>query len=384
MWCALKLYFVIYMIMIPHLQQLLATQDSLISQLLKFNLYGLKETLTQAKTAYPADPGYDLCSQVIGEIDGLLQSNSVGELEDVEFTIHNSTSGQLLTELRQIFNSDLEVRFYLGDQPLHSDNDCDLWNEIHRKLLRLPEDLATIWKNRTLEIAKKLGAMEDYVHLHYLPFVRDEIIYPGLSGTIVSPGLSLSKKALLKLDLAQLHNSDNWHFLTGFLSLYTSFIDIDPDLHHALKSVFSFDVISFQSHPEQKQLYLESFSDRLQRNQKLNDDSSSIINLRSWLDLDEAIHSLVFVPPAERYSWWGKLQQESRRILKKMADQATKAGNNIKIKQLSGLYADICQYAKDDLQLENGGTPGEVLSCLRLYAKINEEEYPGRVIYRAC
>ena len=67
-----------------------------------------------------------------------------------------------------------------------------------------------------------------------------------------------------------------------------------------------------------------------------------------------------------------------------MADQATKAGNNIKIKQLSGLYADICQYTKDDLQQEDGGTPGEVLSCLRLYAKINEEEYPGRVIYRAC
>jgi hypothetical protein len=129
---------------LQHLQQLLTTQDSLISQLLRFNLYGLKETLAQAKTAYPADPGYDLCSQVIGEIDGLLQLNSVGELEDVEFTIHNSTSGQLLTELGEIFNSDLEVRFYLGDQPLHSDNDCDLWNEIHRKLLRLPEDLATI------------------------------------------------------------------------------------------------------------------------------------------------------------------------------------------------------------------------------------------------
>lgn len=372
------------MIMIQHLQQLLATQDSVISQLLRFNLYGLKETLGQAKIAYPADPGSDLCSQVIGEIDGLLALKSVRKVEDVEFTIHESTSGQLLTELGEIFNSDLEVRFYLGDKPLHSNNDCDLWGEIHRKLLRLPEDLAIIWKNRTLEVAKKLGAMEDYVNLHYLPFGRDEIIYPGLNGTIISPGLSLSKKALLKSDLAQLHNSDNWHFLTGFLSLYTNFIDLDPDLHHALKSVFSFDVISFQSHPEQKQLYLEAFSDRLQRNQKLNDDSSSITNLRSWLDLDEAIHSLVFVPPAERYSWWGKLQQESRRILKKMADEATKAGNNIKIKQLSGLYADICQYAKDDLQLEDGGTPGEVLSCLRLYARINEEDYPGRVIYRAC
>jgi len=38
-----------------------------------------------------------------------------------------------------------------------------------------------------------------------------------------------------------------------------------------------------------------------------------VATLRAWIDLDEAIHSLVFVPPAERYSWCGKLQQESRR-----------------------------------------------------------------------
>lgn len=34
--------------------------------------------------------------------------------------------------------------------------------------------------------------------------------------------------------------------------------------------------------------------------------------------MDEAMHSLIFVPPAERYSWWGKLQQESRRSIAKL------------------------------------------------------------------
>jgi hypothetical protein len=98
--------------------------------------------------------------------------------------------------------------------------------------------------------------------------------------------------------------------------------------------------------------------------------------------MDEAIHSLVFIPPVERYSWWGNLQKESRRLLRKVADKAVKSGNDVRLKQLSGLYADVCELSKDDLQLDCGGTPGEVLTCLRVYARINQQEYPGRVIFR--
>jgi len=86
--------------------------------------------------------------------------------------------------------------------------------------------------------------------------------------------------------------------------------------------------------------------------------------------------------PVERYSWWGNLQKESRRLLRKVADKAVKAGNDVRLKQLSGLYADVCELSKDDLQLDCGGTPGEVLTCLRVYARINQQEYPGRVIFR--
>ncbi len=74
--------------------------------------------------------------------------------------------------------------------------------------------------------------------------------------------------------------------------------------------------------------------------------------LRAWIDLDEAVHSLVFVPPSERYSWWGKLQQESCRGLKRVVEQAMGAGYNVRIKQLSGLYADICASSKDDQILD--------------------------------
>jgi hypothetical protein len=42
--------------------------------------------------------------------------------------------------------------------------------------------------------------------------------------------------------------------------LYPQLIELEPDLHHALKSVFSFDVISLSGKPEQRTLYLEALS----------------------------------------------------------------------------------------------------------------------------
>ncbi|MEB3151204.1 MAG: hypothetical protein VKL60_19565 [Sphaerospermopsis sp.] len=371
-----------------HLQQLLATENSQISQLLKLSLYGLQATLNQARIEYPNDPGKDLCENVILEIHNLLEPEVITESPE-NVVIDEAKPDQLLNvlnvlnELREVFNTDLELNFYLGNAPLQSQNDGDLWNEIHRKLLRVPEDLATNWKKRALEMAQKVGATEDYINIEQFPFVRDEIIYPGLNGTVQAKGLCLSKKAFFKSEIAPLYNSEDLQLLAGFLLLYTKFIEIDPDLHHALKSVFSFDVVSLKSQPEQRQLYLEALSDRLQRTQKTEENIDPIINLRAWIDMDEAVHSLVFVPPAERYSWWGKLQQESRRILKKVANKAIKAGHDVKIRQLSGLYADICAYSKDDLQLDHGGTPGEVLTCLRLYTRINQEEHPGRVLFRS-
>ncbi|WP_137667983.1 hypothetical protein [Sphaerospermopsis reniformis] len=371
-----------------HLQQLLATENSQISQLLKLSLYGLQATLNQARIEYPNDPGNDLCENVILEIHNLLEPEVITESPE-NVVIDEAKPEQLLNvlnvlnELREVFNTDLELNFYLGNAPLQSQNDGDLWNEIHRKLLRVPEDLATNWKKRALEMAQKVGATEDYINIEHFPFVRDEIIYPGLNGTVQAKGLCLSKKAFFKSEIAPLYNSEDLQLLAGFLLLYTKFIEIDPDLHHALKSVFSFDVVSLKSQPEQRQLYLEVLSDRLQRTQKTEENTDPIINLRAWIDMDEAIHSLVFVPPAERYSWWGKLQQESRRILKKVANKAIKASHDVKIRQLSGLYADICAYSKDDVQLDHGGTPGEVLTCLRLYTRINQEEHPGRVLFRS-
>ncbi len=363
-----------------HLRRLLEIENSELARLLRFSLYGLEASLKKAQAEFSDDPGAKICDEVLQELNSLLQPLIVAPL-DVSKIIQPTTELKL-SRLRDEFDSDKELALYIGNSPLQSQTDSDLWNEIQRKLLRVPEDIATSWRQRALNFAQEAGATEDNSDFYQLPFIRDEVIYPGLSGSVRVKGLQLSQQELLNYEIAQGQESGDIHILAGLVILLIKFIEIEPDLHHALKSVFSFDVISLQSKPEQRSLYIEALSDRFQRTQKAEENAYPLSTLRAWIDIDEAIHSLIFVPPAERYSWWGKLQQESRRILKKVADKANNAGYDVRIRQLSGLYADICAFSKDDLQLDCGGTPGEVLTCLRVYARINQEECPGRVIFR--
>jgi hypothetical protein len=369
-----------------NLHKLLTIENSELAKILRFNLYGLAATLTKANQEYPFDAGCQVCEELLQELHQLLEPvpspdprllKEVGDLKQPELI-----NELKLLKLKDIFNNNPELNSYLGNSHIQGQTDGEIWNEIHRKLLRVPEDVATSWRHKALELAQEVGAVVDNINLNELPFVRDEIIYPGLSGTVQAKGLCLSQTALINSEISQTHLSDNLYLIAGFLLLYIKFIEIDPDLHHALKSVFSFDVVSLSAKLEQRYQYIDALSDRFHRIQKINENTDIVLNLCAWIDMDEAIHSLVFIPPAERYSWWGKLQKESRHLLKKAADKAVKAGNEVRLKQLSGLYADVCEFSKDDLQLDCGGNPGEVLTCLRVYAKINQQQYPGRVIFR--
>jgi len=365
-----------------HLRPLLETENSELARLLRYSLHGLEAALNQALTELPQDSGAEICAELLQEIQNLLQPPQP-EIEHEKTITIQSPDELKLNHLRDAWNADSELSLYLGDSSLKSQTDADLWNEIHRKLLRIPDDLAAFWQQRALDLAQEIGATEDNSNLSQLPFIRDEIIYPGLKGSVNVQGLCLSQKEFLKSKFTLISGSEDINLLASFVSLYLKFIEIEPDLHHALKSIFSFDIIPFNSKPEQQSQYIEALTDRFHRTQKAEENNEILAIIRAWIDIDEAIHSLVFIPPVERYSWWGKLQQESRRTLKKIADKANKSGHNVRIRQLSGLYADICAFSKDDLQLNCGGIPGEVLTCLRVYARINQEESPGRVIFRS-
>jgi hypothetical protein len=103
--------------------------------------------------------------------------------------------------------------------------------------------------------------------------------------------------------------------------------------------------------------------------------------LKARLDLDEALHSLVYQPPADPGSWWGRLCGEARATLLRERDRAVRAGCPAHLQLLSGSFADVNRLAPDSLEVDFG-VPGEVAACLRVWARVDGEEIRGRVLYR--
>ncbi|MFB2917049.1 hypothetical protein [Aerosakkonema funiforme] len=355
------------------LSKLLEINHSELARLVRFYLRGLQGGLQVALTELPDDSGANLAKEVLGELEGILRSpiskpieNVSPSLEDIFEPVPSNYSSKL-SGIKQNFETDKELRFYLGDFQLLSNNDADLWQEMQLKLLRVPETLAESWREKLPDFSNKRSPIQ-------LPFTRDENIYPGLQ---------FYTKTKLDARVAVETSDSDVYFLATVASTYIKFIEaIDPDLHHAFKPVNRFGVKSLATKDE-KSKYIAALIDCFQRAKTAAKNIDPADNLRARIDLDEAINSLVYQPPVDRNSWWGKLQQESRRTLREAAESARKAGHTVQIRELWDVYADIRAYSKDDLELDSGGRSGEVLACLRVYAKIDDEVLPGRVLYRS-
>lgn len=383
-----------------HFSMLLEIDDSQLAWVLRLSLYGIRTQLQEAiKTTVKTDSGIDACKKLLQELDRLLEISSrqestanIPSWDDVLEPVpahapiaitSNSTISELkLRHIGEILLSDRELSSYIGIDQFNSTNDADLWNEMQLLLLRVPQDTANIWRERILKRASELGATEDKRSIRKLPFIRTEDIYSGLSGCVKTSGLRLSNQANFEQRLMLKETqSKELNFLAGVVSTCLKLIELDSSLHHALKSVDRFAVRSLNSESERAN-YVEELIERFHR-VHATVDADPAIALRARLDLDEAIHSLIYYPPADRYSWWGKMQQEVRHTLDQGIEKARQAGYQVQIRSLWGIYADVYTYSKDDLQLKTGGIPGEVSACLRVYAKINDEVLLGRVIFRS-
>jgi hypothetical protein len=426
-----------------NLNKLLAIEDSRLAWILRLGLQGLQVQLQQALQSENSDLGKIICQELIEELDLLLSSKNLAKdsfsrgevnypannpkdnlndinISDINEINHQNTIYPLSTwedalepitepinknipteiinksqlqNIIEVLQADKELSQHIGEYKFSSCSDEELWNEIQRLLLRIPEKQAQIWRDRTLKLAHDVGAIANHSVYKQLPFNRCEIMYPGLMGSTKSTGLCLSDRIPISSQLVTENTPEELKFLAGVVSTWIKFIHTDTSLHHALKSVDRFGVRSLNSDSERSK-YATALLERFRRVQittnqnttnqiTTNQNTDPIAELRARLDLDEAIHSLVYLPPCDRYSWWGKLQQEARRTLDTAIERVRNTGNQIQIRPLWGTYADIYAYSKDDLLLDTGGIPGEVSACLRLYAKINDEVLPGRVLFRS-
>ena len=409
-----------------HTRKLLDMNDSnsTIAWFVRSRLNEIESFLEEASTKFPHDPGAEISDAVRQEFRNISQpttpaiiksqmkeklvyinlptqySNSKDIKESTPHDSVTSTDEFKLYHLKNTFESDPELCRYLGEEfKLKSETDSDLWNEIQRKLLRLPKKIAISWKEKAVKLAEKAGAKIDNnkSNMKQLPFIdnedhkKPEVIYPGLKENIQTKGLGLYKNVSLDFEFLKgiktENLSDDLNLLSRLVCTCITFIDLEPDLHHALETVYKFDTIHLHSNPEQREKYITALTQRFQRTLKAekNSDEDPLSFLKAWIAVDEAIHSLVFIPPVDSNSWWGELQKQSRPMLWKIAKEAQEKGHDVGIQELSGLYASIRKLSSknSDLELEVGGIPREVQTCLRVYARIDKQELPGRVIFRS-
>src|SRR5262249_52110687 len=157
-------------------------------------------------------------------------------------------------------------------------------------------------------------------------------------------------------------------------------IEHDPNLHHCLRSVFRFGVPLLTG--DQRNRYLSELVRLWERVRAGSLDGHGMKEqMKERLDLDEALHSLVYQPPADPESWWGRLLGAARESLFHERDSAAAAGCQVHLQLLSGNFADVNRLAPDSLEV-GFGVPGEVAVCLRVWARIDGEELKGRVLYR--
>jgi hypothetical protein len=386
------------------LERLLATPNSELARLMRFHARGTRAALEAALAEASGDPGASAAREALRELDRLIASGGGGAVpsrggpaglskraDTLPFGVPAASSstpqasGESFQKLRQDFEKDERLREELGQLKLRATSDGELWGEIQRHLLRVSRSLAKQWKERAAQAAREAGATLDESPraARIFPSEREETIYPGLAGSVQAAGWRFSASAPLDPVVQGVVGATP---LEGDLRLMAKAVSVcvalpreDAGLHHALRTLQRFRVTPLDH--EARDAYERELLARLRR--LLVARADPIAALRAWVDLDEAIHSLVYLPPAERDSWRGRWLRDVRRALERAADAARAAGANVHLRSLWGPYSEVCDATDSDLELDAGGKPGRVLACLRVYSRINGQASEGRVLYRS-
>lgn len=392
------------------LERLLRTPHSRLADVLRCGLHGLAALLQEAQRLEGSNaPGAPECNELLGQLHTLLRQPAAGipgppaqpapppltlpppapasvPPPAFDFLAPSAPSGRAgLQRLRTEILTDSALVFRVGTPTLSTDNDATLWTQVQRLFLRLPTPLAELWQQRALVLAHEAGAREvtDPQACDTIPWFSETVIYPALAGSIRARGLRGSPAAPLPPSLPPLDPESDLHALGVAVAVCLHFVDKDPALHHAYRGIQPYGITPLPNRDQQRR-----YSNQLLRRFQTVISSEALTPseaLRARLDFDEALHSLIYKPPADaESSWWGLFQQRVRATLEHACERVRAAGGSAVIKPLAGLYADVLELtggAGTNVEVDGGGPPGHVVTCLRVHARINHDSFPGRVVY---
>jgi hypothetical protein len=368
---------------------LLARGDSRAAQALRWGLYGLRASVQAALEHGPDDPAGEQLRMLLAELDPVLEADAspAGAVLPTDSSSDGTltASSPRLLSLAQAVAADRRLQAELQRSPIRTDSDEEIWNDVHRLLLRAPASVADECRPRTRQFAQQAGARPDEAATVILPLGRDEVLYPGLTGAVQTMGLRTSTTTAPDTRI-QMPPDDDLRVLGRIVSTCLWYVEHDPALHHTLQSVFRFGIVPLAG--EQRDRYVAEFLRLWERVRAVGGAPAASPRqrfkdlLKAVLDLDEAICSLVYQPLAAPDSWWGRLQALARETLFRIRDRAVTAGCAVHLQLLGGSFADVNRLAPDSLQVDFG-VPGEVSACLRVWARLEGEELRGRTLYRS-
>lgn len=209
-----------------------------------------------------------------------------------------------------------------------------------------------------------------------LPPVASSYLSPGLGEVFHLPELEFVRKPEIEA-LVERGAPDDIGFFADAVTLLVRMVEIDPTLQHALENVVPKGI-----------RFASSDSRALERElcERFRRWSAAPVGrpdaLRALVELDEAIHSIVHLPPPVRGSWWNRFREECRKRLFKPFQQPAE-GVEARVRVLPDqLSAALELTERKNVPVTVGGRTGEVLVCLRVWAEIDGSVIKGRALYR--
>jgi hypothetical protein len=393
---------------VDQLHDLCERADSVLAQVARAQLEGLRVTLQALLEASPDDPGAAACAGALGELAALTArpgpaARSAAIQVPVAGRAERSASGPAdaaaaaahaqLADLAAALADSKEATDYLGSPRVPADSaPGTLWDWYHLMLLRLPTARARQWEARALKLDiarqdEQTAAAEQWEEWPLLPQAAEaSVLIPAL------PALGVTG-----IRLAAAGAPDDWACKAAGLDVpgkapsplaaqgavlgtwIAHLAARDPLLSHVLENL-TVSGLRPLAEPRERRAYLDELARRLAR--AAEQTAAPADRLRAALALDEALCSVIHVPPAADKSWFGAIGRMSELLVLALSRDLREDGVDVRVDVPAVMYADARRQTRNDIPLGVGGEVGQVLAVLKLWSRIDGKEYRGRVVHR--
>ena len=346
-------------------RELLGMTSSELGRHLRYGLVGLRAGLASALRELPGDPGAQSCHALIAELDAMVvEPEPEPEVVRAGRPTEPDSAGALAALLhRQGTPGWLR-------EPGRDVAPDELWRRLHLAALRMPGPEADRWRALLAEVPAPAGPPDPVWRA--LPGERDAVLVPPAGG---GPGLRMSRAASGEDDVAAAlaGAGPGCAELAALASTVVVMAEVDPDLLLALESVRYRGIGALDE--ATRSAFRRDVLDRLAAHAHAAPGSPA--RFRALVLLDEVVQSIFHLPVAAPGSWWAELSSRSHALV--FAAQGDHPG--VEVQLLARPYRESkAMTGGNDIRHPLDGS-GAIVRCLRLWARVEGETLPGRVIY---